>query len=65
METGDSRIKRIIKTADEQDVHTIARKFYTYLTRSGAAKKVKRSTNRRERREAKDWIAEQLKDGQE
>lgn len=62
MESGDSRIKRVIKTGDEQDVHTPWRKLYCYLARPGVAKKLKRATNRRERREAKGWIKEQLDD---
>lgn len=55
-------IKRIIKNADEQDAYTIARRFYTYLTRAGAVKKIKKATHRRERRESKRWIEEQLND---
>ena len=55
-------IKRIIKTGDEQDAYTLARKFYCYLARPGAVKKIKRRTHKRERREAQKWINEQLKD---
>ena len=53
-------MKRIIKNGDEQDAYTIARKFYVYLSRAGAVKKIKRRTHKRERREAKRWINEQL-----
>ncbi len=55
-------IKRIIKNADEQDVYTLARKFYVWTQRAGAVKKIKKRTHRRERRESKDWIEEQLND---
>lgn len=54
--------RRIIKDGDEQDAYTIARKFYCYLARPGVVKKIKRKTHKRERREAKDWIKEQLED---
>lgn len=55
-------IKRIIKGGDEQDAYTLARKFIASLSRAGAVKKVKRRTHKRERREAKNWIKEQLED---
>lgn len=55
-------MKRIIKNADEQDAYTFARKFYCYLARPGMVKKIKRRTHKRERREAKGWIKEQLDD---
>lgn len=55
-------MKRIIKNADEQDAYTIARKFYCYLARPGIVKKIKRRTHKRERREEKRWINEQLND---
>jgi hypothetical protein len=45
--------KRRIITGDEQDVHTPWRAFYCWTQRAGATKKVKRRTNRRERREGK------------
>lgn len=53
-------MKRIIKNGDEQDAYTLARKFYAYLSRAGVVKKIKRRTHKRERREAKRWINEQL-----
>lgn len=55
-------MKRIIKNGDEQDAYTLARKFYCYLARPGVVKKIKRRTHKRERREAKGWINEQLND---
>ena len=55
-------MKRIIKNADEQDAYTLARKFYCYLARPGIVKKIKRRTHKRERREKKRWINEQLND---
>jgi hypothetical protein len=53
-------MKRIITGWEEQDAYTTARKFLCYLSRSGAVKKIKKRTHRRERREAKHWIKEQL-----
>lgn len=53
-------IKRIIKTGDEQDVYTRARKFIIALKRPGVVKKTKRRTHKRERREAKIEIDQQL-----
>lgn len=44
---------RRIVTGDEQDVHTRWRHLYCWTKRPGATKKVKRRTNRRERREGK------------
>lgn len=46
--------------AEEQDAYTAWRKLYLYLQRPGVTKKIKRRTNRRERREAKriDWKGE-------
>lgn len=52
-------MKRIIKSGDEQDVHTGWRRLYCYTQRAGVTKRVKRRTNRRERREAQRWIKEQ------
>ena len=53
-------MKRIIKNGDEQDAYTLARKFSAWLSRAGAVKKVKKRTHKRERREAKRWIDEQM-----
>jgi hypothetical protein len=55
--------KRIIRGGDEQDAYTAWRKLYIYLGRAGAVKKVKKRTHRRERREGKQEIREQLEDG--
>lgn len=56
-------MKRIIKTGDEQDAYSKwGRKVYTYLSRPGVIKKIKRSTHKRERREEKHWIEEQRED---
>ena len=54
--------KRIIKTGDEQDVYTGWRKYLYWTARPGAVKKVKRRTHKRERREASQWIKEELDD---
>lgn len=45
--------RRIMRTADEQDVHTGWRKVYLWTQRTGATAKVKRRTRRRERHEAR------------
>ena len=56
-------MKRLVKTGDEQDAYSRwGRKYLAWLQRPGAVKKVKRSTHRRERREAKQWINEQRDD---
>ena len=52
--------KRIIKGWDEEDVYTGWRKYLAWTSRPGAVKKVKRRTHKRERREAQQWIQEQL-----
>lgn len=54
--------KRQIKSADEQDAYTGWRNVLIYLSRPGAVKKIKRRTHRRERREGKQEIREQLED---
>lgn len=54
-------MKRIIKDGDEQDAYSHwGRKYLVYLGRAGVVKKIKKRTHKRERREAKDWIKEQL-----
>lgn len=53
-------MKRIIKTGDEQDAYTSFRKYVRW--RPGVIKKIKQSTHKRERREAKHWIDEQKGD---
>lgn len=50
MITSNTR-RRVVLTADEQDVHTGWRHVMASYQRPGATKKVKRATNRRERRE--------------
>lgn len=54
--------RRQIKDWDEQDAYTRWRHLLVYLGRAGAVKKVKRRTHRRERREGKQDIREQLED---
>lgn len=54
--------QRFIKDGDEQDAYTRWRKIYCYLARPGAVKKIKKRTHRRERREGKEVIKEQMKD---
>ena len=50
-------MKRIpLKGGDEFDALTKARKFYKYLAKAGAAKKVKRAYNKRFRRTFKSKI---------
>jgi hypothetical protein len=44
-------VKRLAKGGGEQDAFH-ARRFYCYLQRAGVARKIKRQSNRRERREA-------------
>ena len=53
-------MKRLIKTASEQDAYTSWRKMLIW--RAGAVKQIKKATHRRERREAKHWIEEQVND---
>lgn len=48
---------RKMKTGDEYDVHTRWRKVYAWTQRAGATTRVKRSTRRRERHEAKQALA--------
>lgn len=56
-------MKRVSKNGDEQDAYSKwGRKMYVYLSRPGVVKRIKRGTHRRERREGKQWIKEQLED---
>ena len=55
-------MKRIIKTEDERDAYSKWRRILCSYQRAGAVKKVKKRTHRRERREAKQYIQEQLED---
>ena len=54
--------RRIAKTADEKDAYTPWRKLLCSFQRAGAVKKVKKSTHRRERREIRDLIREEMKE---
>lgn len=47
---------------DEVDAYGSARRMYCYLARAGAVKAIKRRTHRRERREGRAEILEQLGD---
>jgi len=51
-------LRRRIETAEEQDVHTRWRRWYTRYQRAGMAKKVKRDTNQRERHEGRQALRE-------
>jgi len=51
-------LRRRIITAEEQDVHTGWRRWYTRYQRAGMAREVKTSTNQRERRDARRSIRE-------
>jgi hypothetical protein len=48
---ADMIVKRVAITADEKDLHSPARRVIKSCRRAGYTAKVKRSTNRRERRE--------------
>lgn len=45
--------RRAVKSNGEQDVHTPWRRLLCYTQRAGATAKIKRTTRRRERREAR------------
>ena len=45
-----------LKSGDEYDALTSARKFYCYLANSGVAKKIKRKYNKRFRKIGKDDV---------
>lgn len=51
-------LRRRIITAEEQDVHTSWRRWYTRYQRAGMAREVKTKTNQRERREGRRSIRE-------
>lgn len=55
-------MKRRVVTWEEQDAYTRWRHLLIYLGRAGAVKKVKRRTHRRERREGRREIVDQLED---
>lgn len=52
--------RRQIKHYEEQDVYTGWRKFLIWTSRPGMTKRVKRRTHKRERREAKREIQEEI-----
>lgn len=54
---------RRIHTADEQDAYTVWRRYYCYTQRSGVVRKIKRTTHRRERREARAELRTELSRG--
>lgn len=51
---------RQVKTADEQDAYTGWRHVLKYMDRPGVVKKIKRATHKRERREMKRAIYDEL-----
>lgn len=55
--------RRRIIGSDENDVHTGWRHVMTSYTRAGAAKEVKKRTNRRERREGREEVRRVDRDG--
>ena len=48
--------RRIMRNGDEYDAYTKWRHVYVYLGRAGVIKKIKRSTHKRERREARQEL---------
>jgi len=48
--------RRRIVNGDEQDAYTRWRRMYCYLQRPGVVKTIKRSTHKRERKDAKTLI---------
>lgn len=61
-EAQNTVMKRIIRTSEEQDAYTVWRKLYCYTQRAGVIKAIKKRTHKRERRDSKRWIEEQLND---
>lgn len=56
-------MKRTIKDGAESDAYSKwGRKYLCYLGRPGVVKKIKRFTHKRERREGRGWIKEQMED---
>lgn len=51
-----NEFRRRIVTADDQDAHTRWRHRLVYCTRAGETARMKRATNRRERREGRAEI---------
>ena len=54
------KFPRAIKTWGEQDAYTTWRKLYCYTQRAGVVKSIKKETHRRERREGKKYVQEQV-----
>lgn len=61
MDSSNSEPRRAV-TADEKDVYSGWRKLLCCFDRAGATKRVKRSTNRRERRELSADTITELRD---
>lgn len=55
-------MKRRITNGDEQDAYTRWRHYLIYMGRPGVVKAIKRRTHKRERREGKAEIRDQLED---
>lgn len=51
--TSTRRNPRMIKTGEDQDVHTAWRRYLASYRRAGTASKAKRRTRRRERHDAR------------
>lgn len=61
MDCSNSQQRRITSW-EEEDVHTAWRHVLCHVSRAGVTSKIKNATNRRERREAKQEIAAELRD---
>lgn len=55
-------VRRRVLSSFEQDALTAWRKLYTYTQHAGVVKSAKRGANRRERREGRTEIRNQLSD---
>jgi len=55
-------MSRRIVTTEEQDAYTPWRRLLCYTQRAGVVKSIKARTHRRERREARAEIADQLEE---
>jgi len=60
-EKGRDKTERI-RSGDEYDALTKARRYYKYLQRSGIAARVKKAFNKRVRRITKQNVREELKE---
>lgn len=61
MDSSDTR-KRPIKGWTEEDAYTTWRHYYCYLSRAGAVKSIKRMTHKRERRDKRRELEQELED---